>query len=213
MKKIMFKDQYGLTTAVLLSRKTMTRRIIPVNTYNCIDFKAYKEGEQECAGEFDDEGWIDWRRIMPYNVGQEIAVAMSYEDAFSTSDICIDEWLAMVERAHGGTDYRLLAGTDNKMFVKAELMPCRITITDMRMESVQDITDEDCLREGVERWMDGYIVPGIMERHQQRNVCFDTPREAFAALFDKVSGRGQWEKNPTVVAYTFELSRKDFPNI
>lgn len=32
-----------------------------------------------------------------------------------------------------------------------------------------------------------------------------TPREAFAALIDKVSGRGTWESNPYVVVYGFEL--------
>lgn len=213
MKKIMFNDRFGLTSAVLLSRKTMTRRIIPLRTYNCIDFKAYKEGDVKCAGEFDDEGWIDWRRLMPYNIGQEVAIAMSYEDAFATSDIDVDRWIDMVEKAHDGKDYRLLVGTDNKMFVKADLMPCRIKITDMRMEPLQDITDEDCLREGVEKWMDSYIVPGIMESYPLHNVCFDTPREAFAALFCKLSGKETWDANPMVVAYTFELSRKDFPDI
>lgn len=30
MKKIMFKDRYGLTQAVLEGKKTLTRRIIPL---------------------------------------------------------------------------------------------------------------------------------------------------------------------------------------
>lgn len=34
---------------------------------------------------------------------------------------------------------------------------------------------------------------------------FPTPREAFAALIDKISGKGTWENNPWVVAYSFEL--------
>lgn len=209
MKKIMFNDKYGLTDAVLTRRKTMTRRIIPLRTYNCIDFKAYKEGDVECAGEFDDEGWIDWRRLMPYNIGQEVAIAMSYEDVFATEDIDIDRWIDMVEKAHGGKDYRLLAGTDNKMFVKADLMPWRIKITDMRMEQLQDISDEDCLREGVEHWLDGYIVSGLMERSGRNNRVFDTPREAFAALIDRINGRGTWQDNPWVVAYTMDLQRAE----
>lgn len=36
---------------------------------------------------------------------------------------------------------------------------------------------------------------------------FDTPREAFAALIDKVSGKGTWESNPYVWAYEFELMK------
>lgn len=34
---------------------------------------------------------------------------------------------------------------------------------------------------------------------------WSTPIEAFAVLIDKVSGKGTWDKNPWVFAYTFEL--------
>lgn len=208
----MFNDKYGLTDAVLNGTKTQTRRIITTDVYNLIDFKAYFEGEQECAGEFDC-GWVDWRYVMPYRLNEEVAIAMSYEDVFQTSDIDVDKWIEMVEKAHGGADYRCLPAADNKMFVKADLMPCRIKMTDMWMHHLQDISDEDCLAEGVIKWLDSYIVSGIMERYQQHNRCFDTPREAYAALIDKVSGKGTWDENPMVVAYKFELSRKDFPNM
>ena len=32
-----------------------------------------------------------------------------------------------------------------------------------------------------------------------------SPREAFSALIDKVSGKGAWESNPFVWAYEFKL--------
>lgn len=39
-----------------------------------------------------------------------------------------------------------------------------------------------------------------------RLKTFPTPREAFAALIDKkISGKGTWDNNPWVVAYSFEL--------
>jgi hypothetical protein len=34
-----------------------------------------------------------------------------------------------------------------------------------------------------------------------------TPRQAFAALIDKVSGKGTWESNPYVFVYEFELEK------
>ena len=34
---------------------------------------------------------------------------------------------------------------------------------------------------------------------------FPTPREAFAALIDKVSDRGTWDGNPWVEAHEFDL--------
>ena len=112
----------------------------------------------------------------------------------------------MVEQAHGGKDYRLIAGTDNKMFVKAELMPYRIKTTDMWMQHIQDISDEDCLKEGVVPCViGGYCVIGPARLFGGRR--FDTPREAFAALFDKVTRRGTFDSNPMVVAYKYELIR------
>ena len=38
-----------------------------------------------------------------------------------------------------------------------------------------------------------------------RDFKFDSPREAFAALIDRISGRGTWQRNPWVYAYEFEL--------
>lgn len=34
---------------------------------------------------------------------------------------------------------------------------------------------------------------------------FNTPREAYAALIDRISGKGTWSSNPFVFVYDFEL--------
>lgn len=90
-------------------------------------------------------------------------------------------------------------GWGNKMFVKADLMPHHIKIAYIKVERLQDISDEDCLREGIRRC------------NLNKKFAFDdkraynTAREAFAALIDKVSGKGTWESNPFCFCYTFEL--------
>lgn len=94
------------------------------------------------------------------------------------------------------------------MFVAASLMSHHIRITNVRVERLQDISDADCLREGI---MEGEFM-NTWDRYYfdiiGDDVChktFKTPREAFAALIDRVSGKGVWESNPWVFAYTFEL--------
>lgn len=191
MKKIMFNDKYGLTKAVLEGKKTMTRRIIEgefekVSVYNanCNDYfiAETKDGDKE--------------EIKPrYQVGETVAVAQSYH-ALNISGFLAPEWLD-----HTCEDS---AGYDNKMFVKPELMPYRIRITDIKLERLQDISNEDAMREGVEKWLDSYIVSGLMERNKY-NLYYEEPREAFAALMNKLSGRGTWKRNPYVFVYTFEL--------
>lgn len=94
------------------------------------------------------------------------------------------------------------------MFVKAEYMPHQIRITGIRCERLQDISDEDCFREGIsESWYESTDTTtyGFTDEKKGTAVEFDTPREAFASLIDRVSGKGTWKKNPWVVAYEFEL--------
>lgn len=89
------------------------------------------------------------------------------------------------------------------MFVKPDLMPHQIRITEINVEPLQNITEEDCLKEGIYECIDfddcergfGY----------DDGYWYATPLEAFAALIDKVYGKGTWQRNPFVFAYTFEL--------
>lgn len=187
----MFNDRYGLTQAVLEGRKTMTRRIIKYDYEKITAFSTtygwYYDGETK------DGETIE---IQPqYWEGEKVAVAQPYKDIYPNADFKMvgDEFMTET------------AGWNNKMFVKANLMLHCIRITDIKMERLQDISEEDCMKEGVYKWIDCYIVSGIMENQGKNNVCFDTPREAFAALIDRINGKGTWERNPWVFAYEFEL--------
>lgn len=102
-------------------------------------------------------------------------------------------------------------GWKNKMYVKANLMPHRIRITDIRIERLQEISDEDCIAEGIR---EQYFYSGEEEPELEGysyyawNVLkplFCTPREAYAALIDQISGKGTWDSNPYVFVYEFEM--------
>ena len=124
-----------------------------------------------------------------YQVDEIIAVAQSYKDVIYTD----------------GLPHPLVAkpGFTNKMYVRADLMPHQIRITSVRIERIQDISDEDCLREGIVKALGLYGCEGVCERGDQLFFC--NPREAFAALIDRVSGKGTWQRNPWVFVYSFEL--------
>lgn len=198
MKKMMFNDRYGLTQAVISGRKTVTRRIVdPQGKYEelrwwqpCLEF-------EECLyGYTENEGW---EVIEPrYNVGEIVAVAQRYDSFLHPNNGVIEH------------DYQTTAlaskGWDNKMFVKADLMPHQIQIRDLRIEQLQDISD-DYFKEGITLLAsadDGRIQWGYADEHL-RYYMFDSPREAFASLIDKVSGRGTWDRNPFVWRIEFEL--------
>lgn len=194
----MFNDRYGLTQAVISGRKTVTRRIVdPQGKYEklrwwqpCLEF-------EECLyGYTENEGW---EVIEPrYNVGEIVAVAQRYDSFLHPNNGVIEH------------DYQTTAlaskGWDNKMFVKADLMPHQIQIRDLRIERLQDISD-DYFKEGITFLVsadDGRIQWGYADEHL-RYYMFDSPREAFASLIDKVSGRGTWDRNPFVWRIEFQL--------
>lgn len=115
--------------------------------------------------------------------------------------------------AFDGEFFRLLGkvifekGCHNKKFVKADLMPHRIRITNIRVERLQDISEEDCLEEGI--WRDDNVgLEGTTYWYYGLAYSsFRTAKEAYAAMIDKISGKGTWESNPWVFVYDFELAK------
>lgn len=192
----MFNDKFLLTQDVLRGDKTQTRRIV-------------KDGTP--LGNFEET-----MKYAPYKVGEIVAVAQSYKIMYAEmiDDFAKHNYHLLREESAENfkKHYENTAGWDNKMFVKAELMPHKIKITNVRIERLQDITDEDCLHEGI-----AYYIPAS---HQNAEggfgfqsskgglFLFDTARDAFAALIDKVSGKGTWESNPYVWVYGFELVKE-----
>lgn len=198
MKKIMFNDRYGLTDAVINGRKTMTRRIIK---FSQSDFNYAYVKNFPIIGTRVEQGVID--AYASYKLGDIVAVAQSYKESGVKPEY-------IVGYEDDGTPVTAIQspGWTNKMFTRADLMPHQIRITGIRVERLQDISDEDCLREGIEfhQGSQSYYVD-YRKKTGCRAWLGRTPREAFAALIDKVSVRGTWESNPYVVVYEFELEK------
>lgn len=206
MKKIMFNDRYGLTQAVIEGRKTMTRRFIPDEFFGLTwDTRGDTLVYENEYGDFIDVRHSKYTR---YKVGEVVAVAQSYS-TIAAGHPDVDTFLLQVAKAHKISleSVQDLAGWNNKMFTKAELMPHRIRITGIKCERLQDISDAECLKEGVrvEFARNGMPMYYYFDTKRWREVWFDTPREAFASLIDKVSGRGTWDLNLLDAAYEFEL--------
>lgn len=236
MKKIMFSTELGLEQAVLDGRKTMTRRFVPeeVNEFLKTSSKAVlvigneiapteedverikthwmcggslPQGVKEIKGEISPEFVkLVIKKFSRYKVGEKIAVAQRYQDlkAVAPPELC--EKLA----AYSGSK-----GWDNKMYVKASEMQHFIEITNIRLEPVQDISDEDCIQEGIYShtvWSgSAYDMPltsysyNAKKDHDVKRWWYNNPRAAFAALIDKLYGKDTWNSNPFTFVYEFKL--------
>ena len=184
----MFNDRYGLTDAVLDGRKTMTRRIVPQSVVD-----NYKYGT--------DQTIIEACR---FEIGDVVAIAQSYNDV-NSGGYPVDSRYDPFRTAYSvGSVKESDKGWSNKMFVRADLMPHHIKITDIKVERLQDCSDDDILKEGVSQNNGiGYTFKGWTERGVK--CSSETPRGAFKSLINKVSGKGTWEKDPLVFVLEFDL--------
>ena len=211
----MFDNRYGLTQAVIDEIKTMTRRMIGV--VDSIEAKLDEKGYLVC--DMWDGGMYVGTVKSRYKIGEEVAIAQRYCELAKTDDFFNCE----KAKRH--------AGWNNKMFVKPELMPNRIRITGIKCERLSEISDEDCLREGIiqvqwKQWLEQDINDLSPQKFRTWNVftlplywdecaadiiedekawMADSPKTAFAVLIQKMMGKETWERNPWVFAYDFKL--------
>lgn len=203
MQKIMFSDKYVLTEAVLDGRKTQTRRLARVTTH---EFELLTGVYPTAPEELIDS---IFNANSKFKVGDIVSIAQSYKDAGMNPN-------TLVPMSNG---YKIAAsnhkGWTNKMFVSASLMPRKIQITNIRLQRLQDISDEDCLKEGIvvnESKIKGGVKMYYPCRYMKECAekvgwgrVYATPQEAFAVLIDKVGKKGDWDRNPYVWAYSFKL--------
>jgi len=226
----MFSDQYDLTQAVLEGRKTMTRRGLSKCAQELLD--AYTKGVcvvpksaipnglsiEEFAEQFakypgkviithkDEHVTFTpsqeeiLKKILEhstYKVGEVVAVAQRYSEIMA--------YLADSFTLPSPNYMKDAAGYNNKMYVLADLMPHRIRFTNIRIERIQDISDEDCVKEGICFCNGRYYISFRHETGKRIWLDGSTPREAFATLIKKLSGKKAWDDNPCVFVYEFEL--------
>lgn len=195
MQKIMFNDQYGLTQAVLDGRKTQTRRIAyqePFRrNFNC---GFCTEGKDKGKLTINDGNEIVAKSH--YKIGEVVAVAQRYSHipcAEETEETFNEEVAS--------------AGWGNKMFVKASLMPHQIKIINIRVQHLQDISTDDCMKEGIIcshiDGIDDAFSYDATNDSKRKKWWYDSPKVAYWMLCDKL--HLIWNFNTLVFVYDFEL--------
>jgi hypothetical protein len=220
-----------LTTAVLERLKTNTRRLEKVLE------RVVAEYEKQYGEPFEiiTQYWDEKRKKVccltkqgvihvgtRYKLGEVVAVTQAYKDIKeynpeSYEDVMLDQG-TICESSHPYSHLMRSGGWDNKMFVRADLMPHQIQMTGVRIERLQAITDDDVYKEGFTReainnnwgnaaWHCEAVLVYYDRLGRTRTIQDRDPREAFAALNNRpgVGRKCLWEKNPFVVVYEFKL--------
>lgn len=142
----------------------------------------------------------DWRadKKPRYEVGEVVAIKQCYCRVLGENNEHLESKVAAVAFID---EILLGAGWRNKMFVKNELMLHQIRITAVKKCRVQDLTDYECLKEGIKKPNPkrALYIYGLGGK------IYPTAKDAFAGLIDRLNGKGYWVSNPEGYAYEFEL--------
>ena len=162
-----------------------------------------------------------------YEVGEKVALAEAYGFIWRELNAIPDKQIAYMRRLRSVLNVEhpsIIPAWENKLFVRPELMRYQIEITGKRTEHIQDISDEDILREGVFHgmcssrnietgetgdytWLDikrKKLPNGHYHVNIKHNVHSNI-RECFIEMINHICGKGTWEQNPEVYVYTFRL--------
>lgn len=215
-KPILFSTE--MVQAILAGRKTQTRRIIKLDDDSLPDDTCISHSiELDSTGEMiqgKPDVVMDFSKTFPYwkekkpkyQIGDVIWVRETW-----TNDLVAD--------GDGDALYTFKAEFPElkgvwkpSIFMPKDACRLFLKVTNVRVEKLQDISQEDAEKEGVEIGYEFKSVLGINIK-TYKNYLFGefkwiTPSLSFQTLWQKINGPNSWDENPWVWIYDFEVTKK-----
>lgn len=215
----------SMVRALLAGRKTQTRRVLR-------PLRRFPEHQQLRTDVLDGALWW-WNGVhdrvgvsapLPYAPGDRLWVKEAWRagaraDTLKPSELSPVFW----RHQNGGLWYEADGAepahpiTPKGRYRHARFMPrwasrLTLTVTEVRVQRLQEISGEDCESEGLVPYpMEG---PGGMAatgwhwlEGKDPEQTFTAARLAYRALWNTLHGPGAWDANPWVAAYTFTVER------
>jgi hypothetical protein len=231
-----------MVKAILDGTKTQTRRIVKPQPWKEGQYKGHPKGiDKAFFREDHDEWWFTPKDVReydpsPYSVmclkcpygkpGDRLWVRESFWQSGFTANAahpesgCNDPVWIWGEKTAFDLE-RTPMGWRKRPSIHMPRWASRINleVTEVRVERLQDISEEDALSEGIQRgdgkWhtishsaqlhdVHGFYVEGSHIRH-------NAPTHAFRHLWESVNGPGSWDANPWLWVVTFKNITKDQP--
>jgi len=183
-----------MVNAILDGRKTQTRRVIKPqpNQHGCLasdsEFITAAYGKDGHSGEgayfahsdYPEDG-SDFIKCPFGKIGSKLYV----KETFCSSAL---KW-------------------KSPLFMPKSASRITLEITGIKVEKLQNITEEDCIAEGIEKVGfyelindNEFIMPGVRMKHYARK---------FMHLWEKIKGKDSWNQNPFVFVISFKVLKND----
>lgn len=213
MNKILFNRNFGMLDFAVQGTKTQLRRFIRFPDYGSRVVRYTPLPTQKGKARFhleDGRKFVDYEILSTYRVGEIVAIAQTYEEvkSFYEQEGRDSENYKMFLKATSGKNSEMFnAGKKDQFAVKPNLMPHHVRILSVKTQRLQDITEEDCIAEGI--LVDSSKDENKFYIEDRNNGCrcyFSTGRDAYAYFASQTfkNMRNAWIQNPPVFVYTFE---------
>jgi len=220
-----------MVRALLAGRKTQTRRLIKfAGIENVMDFvkvATNKEGRpvyemKNAQGQFltrpAGKHLLDYHYVTPYGVGDRLWVKETWRtesrayDDLAPSEMGGEETILYDADA----DWKLNRSVGkSRVSIHMTRWASRITlmVTDVRVERVQDISEDDAVAEGadISAGHRSQITDGPMVKVGPGTYM--SPIAWYHRLWNDINGPGSWEANPWIVACTFSVQHGNIDQI
>jgi hypothetical protein len=210
MKGICFIEP--LFNKVVAGQKTQTRRMIKSST-GFFNVESTKDGVIQDIWKCDADG-SNGDDLIPVKPKYKLGETVYLKEPYSYLSLNNQEPVLIYKYGEDYSDVEELSPIkwSNKLFMPQSAARHFIKITGVRAERLQDISNVDCLKEGIQeariiRCDYGWYENGLTINGQLNGqIGWPTPQEAYSVLIDKINGKGTWDSNPWVWVYDFEES-------
>jgi len=196
-----------MVRALLDGRKTQTRRVLGKTSGRVNIFNA----EIAWADSYVmDPGNAEWRaRYTPYAPGDRLYVREAIDKASDRDGVF---YRADYEAQHGDATG---LGWRPSIHMPRWASRLTLTVTEVRVQRLQDISEADAVAEGIERLKSGrgFYDPTVSHAAVRFGEWTSTARQGFCRLWNSLHGPDAWDANPWVVALTFNVKRGNIDQI
>lgn len=192
-----------MVLALLAGRKTQTRRTAGLGRFGAGRPRRYADERGRWGVTFDIPGDVGLHFVpCPYGIlgdrlwGRETFCAGKAVGGYAPVDPDKDPNGPTVDVIYRADDPKAKAVWTPSIFMRRQFSRLLHEVTAVRVERLQDITEEDALAEGIEMFTDFPNTPEY--RWPSGDEVFPTAREAYLAGWDTINGEGSAQKNPWV---------------
>lgn len=192
MKYIPILFSTPMVQAILDGRKTQTRRVVKPQPSHNVQWNGFgvscftPERHIEGRGKFPDGSGIKFFKCPYGQVGDILWVRETFKEA---PEECT--WKKYSYKADYISHLAELGKWKPSLFMPKEACRIFLKITDVRVERLQDISEEDAISEGI-TYPAGFSVEE------------DFPSLIFSELWESINGLESWDANPWVWVIEFE---------